>query len=98
MNIDWELAIASAFLVLMVVLAWKGGRNNPVSTGQLEKDVDERFKKTAKDIHDIKNEMQALEGRFHLSATKKDLGQVSDKVTTVCEKVVGIEKSADRTA
>jgi polyhydroxyalkanoate synthesis regulator phasin len=112
-GVDLEAILALIILVSFGWLAFKGGKANPVSTGDLEKRV-------YKDIHEIKNEMQALYGRVDSSAKRSDiealrteiaqsagertrtasreLGKIQDQVTTVCQKVEGIEKSADRTA
>ena len=103
MNIDWEVVAAVAIIAVMLWIARGQGRSNPVSTGKLQQDV-----------HTTKNKLMVLEKQMESVATQEDISKlrkemvghatsdqvaaVKTEVAVVCEKVVGIEKSAERTA
>ncbi|MEO6361080.1 MAG: hypothetical protein ABIO43_10985 [Sphingomicrobium sp.] len=100
--IDFEVLAAFAILGLMMVLAFKGGRNNPVTTGRLANDLHKTKNKLmviAKELEEAatKADLEALRLEITGSATSVEVKALSDKVTTVCTKVDGIEKAADRT-
>lgn len=96
--------ILSAFILLVVAIAaFRGGKAHPVTTRNLLSDVHQlRGKVTEIEMTLLntptKEDFERLRGEINGCATAKELETINGKVTTVCEKVVGIEKSSDRTA
>jgi hypothetical protein len=106
MNVNWEVVGSILILAAMLYVAFRGGKENPVTTRQL-----------SIDIHKIKNRMQVIDAELQSAATKGDIeklradiaantsagassSEVSElkaKVAVVCEKVEGVEKLAGRT-
>lgn len=107
MNLDWEMIAAGAIILTMLYVAFRGGKDNPVGTRKLMIDVHDMKNRVAvvefaltkiatKD--ELESVRTSLTAKMKSSATSDELAGVADKVTTVCEKVIGLEKSADRTA
>lgn len=103
MNIDWEIVGAFAVIIAMMFFAFRSGRENPVTTGKLQKDLHTTKNKlmvVAKELEEAatKADLEALRREIAGSATSDELAEVSEKVAVVCEKVVGLEKTSDSTA
>jgi hypothetical protein len=103
MNSNAESVAALVIVLVMMILAFRGGRNNPVTTGKL-----------LTDVHTTKNKLMVLEQQLKDAATKDDVARlereisgnatsdevavISERVAVVCTKVEGLEKTSDSTA
>lgn len=102
MTADPEVIFAFVIILVMMVLAFKGGRNNPVTTGKLQQDLHTTKNKMMVIAQELagaatKEDLENLRREISGSATSDEVAELSDKVTAVCTKVEGIEKMTDRT-